>query len=91
MAEIECFHCQHKWPLGDTTTNRCPQCDWVIEIYYDRDEADRVADIYNTARPPSMDAAGVLPLRDINGYAIAFPDQGRLADIADQLVNHKQR
>ena len=91
MPEIECFHCQHRWLLGDTTTNRCPQCGWVIEIYYDQGDANRAADIYNTSLPPSMAPSGVCPLHDINGYAVAFPDQGRLAEIADQLVNHRPR
>jgi hypothetical protein len=85
MAQIECFHCRHKWDLGTTSTNQCPNCHWIIEIYYDDAEAQEVARIYNNTAsnlPPS----GIRPLIGINGYAVAFPDQGHLSEIADQLL-----
>jgi len=86
MVQIECFNCRHKWPLGDVTTNRCPKCDWILEIYYDKAEADEVAKIYNEGNHTSS-RAGVLSLIGIKGHAVAFPDQGRLAEIADKLVS----
>lgn len=91
MAKIKCFHCGHVWALGQATTNRCPQCSWIIEIYYDAAEADQVAKIYNADLPPHLisSPSGVLPLEGINGYAVAFPDQGHLACIAGQLLGLK--
>jgi hypothetical protein len=85
MAQIECFNCHHQWSLGDAVNNRCPKCGWIVEIYFDRAEADDVAGIYNEGWGSGQ--AGVRPLIGINGYAVSFPDHGHLAEIADRLVN----
>jgi predicted RNA-binding Zn-ribbon protein involved in translation (DUF1610 family) len=90
MAQIKCFHCNHEWDLGTTTTNRCPECGWIVEIYYSRDEAEEVAKIYNETAT-NLAHSGVRPLIGINGYAVAFPDQGHLSEIADRLLLKSQR
>ncbi len=86
MADIVCAVCDHRWPLAGAATNRCPECDAVVEIYYSRDEADRVAGVYNGALANGKPVSGVRPLIGINGFAVAFPDSGLLAEIADRLV-----
>ena len=86
MAEIVCAVCNHRWPLGDATTNRCPNCDAVVEIYYDAAEAERVAQVYNGERANGQPRSGVRSLLGINGFAVAFPDSGRLAEIAERLI-----
>lgn len=89
MAEIECSNCDTRWNLGTATTNRCPKCGWLVEIYYDRDDADEVARIYNEQAPVPVDGqrAGVRALHGINGFAVSFADQRRLAELAERLMN----
>ena len=89
MAKIKCYHCSKEWELGTATTNRCPECGWITEIYYDESQAKRVAEIYNDQDPPLMEQeqSGVEPLIGINGYSVSFPDQGRLSDVAEQLLD----
>lgn len=91
MAEIECSNCGTRWDLGTATTNRCPnaKCGWLVEIYYDRADADEVARIYNEQVPVPIQSprAGVRALLNINGFSVSFPDQGRLAAIADKLID----
>lgn len=87
MAEIRCFHCKKTWALGTAHTNHCPDCGWVTEIYYDEAEAKRVADLYNSQSPPLPEPSGFEKLIGINGYAVAFPDQGRLATTLGQLLD----
>lgn len=89
MAEIQCFHCQERWPLGTATTNRCPKCDWIVEIYYDRGEADAVAAIYNGHASPPAKPSGVTPLIGINGFSVSFPDQDRLAQVAREILDRE--
>ena len=89
MAEIQCFHCQKKWPLGTATTNRCPKCGWIVEIYYDQDEANDVAEIYNNQAPPPPKPSGVEPLIGINGFSVSFPDQDRLAHVAREILDRE--
>jgi len=59
MAEIKCSHCKHPRPLGSAATNRCPNCNWIVEIYTSHEEAERVAQIYNEQKPTQQDVAGV--------------------------------
>lgn len=89
MAEIQCFHCKERWPLGTATTNRCPKCGWIVEIYYRQDEADAVANIYNNQAPPLREPSGVAPLIDMNGFSVSFPDQDRLAQVARQILDRE--
>jgi hypothetical protein len=84
MAKIECANCANQWDLGAATTNRCPSCEWITEIYYDKREAEQVRDIYNEQTPPDK-MAGVCKLIGINGYSVSFPDAGRLAEVAKFL------
>lgn len=88
MPEVKCANpaCGHVWELGTASTNRCPKCDWITEIYYDKQKAEQVAEVYNDQSPVLIQPAGVLPLIGINGYSVSFPDQGRLAEIADRLL-----
>lgn len=87
MAQIQCFICNHKWDLGSATTNRCPNCGAIQEIYYDRDKAEAVARIYNEQSPPLPQPSGVNPLIDMDAYSVSFPDQGRLAEVAEKLID----
>jgi len=87
MAQIECFNCGTKWDLGKATTNRCPTCGWIHEIYADRERAERVAEVYNDQEPRLPSPSGVRPLIGLAGYSVSFPDQGRLAEVAAQLVD----
>lgn len=90
MAKIKCFHCKKTWPLGTADTNRCPGCGWIVEIYYDRNKADRVARTYNEQDPPSScDYSGVEALLGVNGFSVSFPDQGRLAEVAAKLLDQE--
>jgi len=85
MAQLQCANCSEKWELGTATTNRCPKCEWIIEVYYDKREAEKVRDIYNQ-QSPSGNGAGVRDLIGINGYSVSFPDEGRLAKVAKLLL-----
>ena len=89
MAEIKCFHCAKRWPLGTATTNRCPECGWIVEIYYDRDKADAVASIYHGQDPSPPDLSGVSELIGINGYTVSFPDEDRLAQVAREILDRE--
>jgi len=89
MAEIKCFHCETAWPLGTAATNRCPSCGWIVEIYYDRSEADDVAAIYNDQTPPPPERSGVVPLIGINGFAVSFSDQDKLAQVAREILDRE--
>ena len=89
MAEIQCFHCNERWPLGTATTNRCPKCGWIVEIYYQQDEADAVAAIYNDQAPPPPEPSGVAPLIGINGFSVSFSDQDRLAQVAREILDRE--
>ena len=53
-------------------------------------EAQRVADTYNDGLPPSLAPASWEPLIKANGFAVAFPDQGRLAELAAQLIRQRE-
>jgi predicted nucleic acid-binding Zn-ribbon protein len=89
MAQIECANCSEKWDLGTAVTNRCPNCGWITEIYYDESEAIRVRDIYNETLRPNSSIAGVRKLIAINGYSVSFPDEGRLREVAESLLERK--
>ena len=89
MAEIQCFHCQERWPLGTATTNRCPKCGWIVEIYYQQDEANDIAAIYNGQAPSLPEPSGVMPLIGMNGFSVSFPDQGRLAQVAREILDRE--
>lgn len=86
-ARVTCFHCGTTRDLASATTNRCPQCGWITETYFDRNEANQVAKIYNQYDPPIANKAGVRRLLGIKGYSVSFPDQRRLADVAEQLLD----
>ena len=86
MAQIECFHCGTRWDVGSSDTSRCPTCGWVHEVYSDRARAERVAKVYNEQGPPLPDPSGVRPLIGMHGYSVSFPDQDRLAQVADRLM-----
>ena len=49
MARIQCANCGETWDLAAATTNRCPQCQWITEVYFSETEVQRVARIYNRA------------------------------------------
>lgn len=87
MAQIECANpkCGTKWNLGDATTNRCPHCGWIAEVYYNQAEADRVSRLYNEGSVNGS-GAGVRPLIGIDGYSVSFEDEGRLAEVAKILL-----
>ena len=87
MTQIECFNCQTKWDLATATTSRCPTCGWIHEIYYKRDQAEAVSRIYNSYSPPLAHPSGVRPLVGDDGYSVSFPDQDRLAAVAEQLID----
>jgi len=87
MAKVKCANCKTEWELGTATTNRCPQCQWITEIYYDENQANHVASIYNERDPPLPQLSGVQPLIGINGYSVSFPDEGRLAEVAERLLD----
>jgi len=89
MAEIQCYHCGERWALGAATTNRCPKCGWIVEIYYDQKQADAVASIYNDQAPPLPEPSGVKPLIGINGFSVSFPDQDRLAQVAREILDRE--
>jgi hypothetical protein len=87
MAQIECANpkCGTKWELGKAATNRCPACGWIAEVYYDKDEADRVSKVYNEGSA-NGNGAGVRSLIGINGYSVSFEDEVRLAEVAKILL-----
>ena len=87
MAQIECANtnCSTKWDLGTATTNRCPKCGWIAEIYYDQKEAERVSNLYNE-QSATGNGTGVRPLIGINGFSVSFEDEGRLAEVAKILL-----
>ncbi len=87
MPRVKCYNCKKVWELGQAATNRCPGCGGIVEIYYDQARANAVVEIYNDQTPPLVQPAGVLPLIDINGFAVSFPDQRRLADVAERLLD----
>jgi hypothetical protein len=87
MATVTCYNCRTGWDLSSAMSNRCPVCGWITEIYYEQAEAERVADIYNRQEPPLPKPSGVMPLEGINGYSVSFPDQGRLGEVAEQLLD----
>ena len=89
MAKVKCANgkCGKTWELGTATSNRCPGCGWITEIYYDESQAKQVAALYNDQAPPCIPPSGVLPLIEMNGYSVSFPDEGRLAEIADKLLD----
>ena len=87
MAKIRCFDCRHEWGLGAATTNRCPKCGWITEIYYDKQAAEQVRDIYNDQDGAPLRQAGVEQLIGINGYSVSYPDEGRLAEVAKKLLD----
>jgi len=92
MPRVKCFNCETVWELSDAATNRCPgpECGWITEIYYDESRAKEVARIYNS-QDPSLPQSGVCPLEGINGYSVSFPDQGRLAEVAERLLDADSR
>ena len=87
MAQIQCFHCRARWDLATADTNRCPRCGWVQEIYYDEAEAAHVVKVYNEEGPPLPEPAGFCPLIGTPGYSVSFPDQRRLARVAERLLS----
>lgn len=93
MPRVKCFNCGMIWELSDAATNRCPrpECGWITEIYYDESRAKEVAKIYNSQSPPLPKESGVCPLEGINGYSVSFPDQGRLAEVAERLLDADSR
>ena len=87
MVRVTCFNCEESWELSTATTNRCPKCGWIAEIYYDEAKAEEVRDIYN-GQGPLPQPAGVLPLVGIDGYSVFFPpDEARLAKLAEKLLD----
>ena len=86
MAKVTCFHCNTTWDLASATTNRCPKCGWITEIFYDKKEADEITKLYNSQQPPPPAPSGICPLVGLEGFSASFPDQSRLADVALQFI-----
>jgi len=88
-AKIRCFNGGTTWNLWTSTSNRCPKCDWIQEVYYSRRMADDVADTYNDEQPPlnGGERAGVRRLVGLKGFSVSFPDQDRLLQLADKLLD----
>ncbi len=85
--KVQCAHCSAQLDLADLS-GRCPSpsCGSVYEVYYDRAEADRVAQVYNTQNPPAVPPAGVRKFDDANGWVVFFRDEGRLAEVAARIL-----
>ena len=89
MAQVKCFHCKAVWDLASATTNRCPTCGCITEIFYNKKEAERVAKLYNKLQPPPPAPSGVSPLVGIEGFSVPFPEQSRIAEVAAQFIGVK--
>jgi len=85
MIKVKCFNCKESWNLSTANTNRCPECGWIIEIYYDKIKVEAVRDIYNKHVSNYLTQfAGVLPLIGLDGYSISFPpDEARLIELLE--------
>lgn len=86
MIQVECFHCHRKWSLASAESNRCPECGWITEVFYDRREADRITGIYNSLEPPLPSPSGVMPLMGSDAFSVSFPEQSRIADAVSRVL-----
>jgi hypothetical protein len=86
MIELECFHCRTRWPLASASSNRCPQCGWVTEVYYDHDDAEKISETYNSLSPELPEPSGVLPLVGLEAFSVSFPEQSRIADAVFKVL-----
>lgn len=92
-AKLNCYNCGATWNLWTSTTNRCPKCRWIQEVYYSRRMAGDVVDTYNTEMPAlnGGERAGLRRLIGLKGFSVSFPDQDRLLKLADKLLNVESR
>ena len=86
MIEVQCFHCRTRWPLATASSNRCPHCGWVTEVYYDHHDADEISATYNSLSPALPEPSGVLPLVGIDAFSVSFPEQLRIADAVCKVL-----
>jgi hypothetical protein len=84
---VMCPYCKTDLDLAEIA-GRCPtrDCGAVFEVYYDQAEAQAVADLYNHREPPVVPPAHVRKFTDASGWVVFFRDEGRLAEIAQQLL-----
>lgn len=90
-ARVKCanLECGHEWTLATATTNCCPGCQWITEIYYNQGAANHVVAVYNDNPLLRIydQKADVLPLIGLKGYSVSFPSQERLAEVTEQILN----
>ena len=86
MIEVECFHCRKRWPMATASSNRCPHCDWITEVYFDHQDAERMSETYNSLSPALPEPSGISPFVGIDGYSVSFPDQTRIADAVFKVL-----
>jgi len=82
---VPCVYCSTKLDLAHLG-GRCPQCDAVFEVYYERQRAEEVAAVYNNQTDSADPPAKVSKFEDANGWVVFFRDEGRLARVARQLL-----